>query len=144
MTDTRALVYCGFFPDFALPTILFFGEREAFKRLSEMLALASGRPKSRVHLKGEPFINAGNTDIALAVMAESTGMRRIDHRKFEWGLSTEQCASFAGSLDALSRTPPASSGHCYLDCGDLDDVNVIASVGEYSVDHFKSLGAVYW
>lgn len=138
-------IYFAYFADFQNPTMLFFGHPKAFGLWKDFFEIPIESDRKNINLGDEPSFARGNVGILLKIIPEATGMKKISEHSFEWGLSNKECKIFADHFRGLAETPlDRGGGHYYLDCGTLDDVEVIASVGEYSVEFFQKRGADFW
>lgn len=144
-TQKEEKIYFGFFPDFEHPTILFFGGLQAFASFRDLFLELVEKVRTSIRLSEYPLFVIGNVEIVLRLLPKATGMKKINDNDFEWGLSTKECLRFADYFRGLTETPVDSGGgHQYLECDALDEVVVIASVGEYSVQFFKQHGKDMW
>jgi hypothetical protein len=139
-------IYSGYFPDFKFnDTILFWGSPNAFAEFAKLFRKIINSNEVGINFEDLPLFVKGNIDVHLKLLPQAKGMKRIDKKTFEWGLSTKECEVFADNCEGLSQNKlDNGGGHYYLDCDALDDVQVMASVGEYSLEFFKSHGDNMW
>jgi hypothetical protein len=126
-------VYFGLFTDFATPTVLFSGTEIALVHFAKLL-LENGHSAGNIILNDiAGFKAVKETKINLVVGQIACGMRKIqpsfDSNEFDWKITPAIAAKFAGLIIALAQSK--SPGHQYLDCGSLDQVQVVVSKGEY-------------
>jgi hypothetical protein len=145
-TQQNDKIYFGYFPapDFVNSTVLFFGDPPAFARFQELLDNLAQKQEGDISLGTHPFFVRGNVDVTLRLMPHASGMKKASDAVFEWGLSAKECRLFADALRDFAQAEPNAAFHQYLDCEALDNVEVVASVGEYSIEFFKKHGDNMW
>lgn len=133
-------IYFGFFKNFkSADTLLFSGSPLAFASFRDLLKDYAGRPGTSVNFGGIPMFIKSNVDVLLKVLPDVTGMKKINDSLFEWGLGAKEFEQFINELDIFASAKDGDDFHQYFDCGTLDDVQVMVSIGEYDSEIFKDL-----
>lgn len=132
-------IYFGFFKDFNNPTILFSGNAKGFALFRDLFRGPAIKIGSSVSFGEMPVFIKSNVDVVLKVSSKATGMKINNDKLFEWGLSPKECKLFAKELNIFASAKDGDDFHQYLDCGSMDDVEVVISVGEYTPDMFKKM-----
>lgn len=136
-------IYFGFFEDFKDPTVLFFGDIQGYSLFANLFDNYKDKKGATIDLATLDYFIPGKINIIIKILSKDTGMKHINENVFEWGLSKGKCEEFS---DKLKRLTLESTGgvHEYLDCDSLDEVAVVASLGEYSVELFTDNGVDVW
>lgn len=131
-------VYIGFFKKFkGSDKLLFSGNQNGIKVLRDIFQECAKKGPANIKLHEFPLF-ISNVELTLRSTKAATGMKKVNDQKFEWNLDPERMTTFAEVLEGLGAKP----AHEYLDCGSMDDVQVMVSSGEYPDDLFKSGGTV--
>lgn len=124
------IIHFKYFPDFNEPTILFSGGSDSYHMFADIFTNTANTGAS-VRLETDTLFVAGNVSVILVRADIAKGMRKISSSRFEWTLTSEICRLFAKKIFDFSELPVSSASHDYLDCGSLDEVQVVISRGEY-------------
>lgn len=120
----------GFFPDFSTPTMLFFGTRQALCSLKDVLLSLNDQQEIKLE-NDSRFLSMRGTEILVSITDKKKGgMFNVVKGKpvFKWVVAKKDVESLVGLLSGVIDTE--GSGHNYLG-GELDDVEVVVSTGEY-------------
>ena len=127
------MIQFGYFPDFADPTVLFWGEAEDLSRFAAFLREAASWTNGELSLADQPLFRPVNRiSVVIARTSERLGLRRRRRGRsatFRWAMDEELTRRFADLIEAVARSTEPS--HHYLDAPDGDDALVIVSKGEY-------------
>src|SRR5437016_5029610 len=108
-------IYFGYFPDFTNPTILFSGTPAAFALFEELFRKFLSDEKDALHLSELQLFARGNVDIVLRLLPKATGMKKINDKSFDWGLSVKEVTLFADELHDFAQATAGAAFHQYLD-----------------------------
>ena len=127
------MIRFGYFPDFADPTLLFWGEAEDLSRFAAFLRDAAPWANGELSLADEPLFRPANRiSVVIARTNDRLGLRRRGRGRsatFRWAIDEELARRFADLIEAVARSTGPS--HHYLDAPDGDDALVVVSKGEY-------------
>lgn len=140
--DNSDVVMFGYLPEFyseSEPALLFIGTNSAMLKFGEfMKGIATGKLEALICLNEvDCFCAMNDTHTFLSMRNANCGAKRIsaDGNKIQWTISPSQAISFSEAIMELSKS--SGPAHQYLDCDDLDELNVIVSVGEYTKNIFE-------
>ncbi len=139
MNSQKNKIYFGFFKDFHAPTILFSGNPSAFALFARLLRDGAKKLGVSTSFKDTPLFVPGNVEILLQILPQATGMKKVNDEFFEWGLGVKECELFAEELDNFASAESGDAFHQYLACSIMDDVEVVASTGEYEPSIFNNI-----
>jgi hypothetical protein len=120
----------GYFHNFkAGPTVLFWGDARAMRKLANLLNSSS---IGTGPLGMNSFVNAVDArTIAIRLAPSSRGMR-TSGRDFEWAMDADTKTAFADAVEILAEANVPN--HQYLTCNVTGEIAVMASCGEYPDD----------
>jgi hypothetical protein len=130
------MVRFGYFPEFADPTLLFWGEADDLSRFAALLRRAASSPRREFPLADEPlFRPTARTSVVIVKSSAGLGLRRRGRgaadAEFRWAMDRDLARRFADLIEAVARS--AGPGHHYLDAPEVDDALVVVSKGEYDL-----------
>lgn len=131
-------IYFGFFPDYGeiggpRPTLSFFGTPQSLAAFGSWLEELNNSKEKEILLSKVDLFTRGRFDILLRVLPEATGMKLVNDNTLEWGLSKTEMRLFADKLHDFGGGTGNAEVWDYLDCGALDEIQVVATTGE---EHF--------
>jgi len=132
-----ASIRVGFFEDFkGADTLLLDVDREGLSTLIAWLqtTMSSGRKMAISHCPGAVVQSGLHVD--LSCVTSETALVRISGTEFVWQLSAEGWAEVIDKLAAME----SEACHQYLE-GPTDDVQVMASIGEYGDSWWQRYGS---
>ncbi len=134
-------IHYGLVPD-KEPVFLFFGNTASMGVLMDWFKKLSENDTAEFKISDDPLFNYGNAEVVVKISSELKGFKKINNQQFAWGLTPRECLTFAELLEPLSKT--GANGFNYLDSGLLNDLDVVATVGNFNPDFFRHLDDWDW
>lgn len=125
----------GFLASDFHPQFLVLGERSDFEQLADLLTDFARDPRDLVIPRSCGTAPETEAELRLSFSEEAPGLRApSDRRVFEWKLDARWAETFAASVLALARAPAAAASELLEIGGDLNEVPVKVSRGEFTDD----------
>ena len=120
------------------PKLLVLGEQAELGRVAELLSKFSDSG-SEVRLVRDCVMQAASTEVVIreperdAQLGLSAANADAANVHLIWRLTRDRAAEFSDEIEALVNSG-VSSGSVNLECGNLDEIKVVVSFGEWDDD----------